>query len=56
MAHSDDAGITPPTNDDGSPPQLRAHESAPGTIVLVESDNNDGWIATDDAIDLKEYR
>lgn len=32
---------------------ITAHSTAPGRTVFTESDNRDGWIATDYAVDLR---
>jgi hypothetical protein len=35
-------------------PALRLCESRPGTSVLIEPDNTDGWIASDLTVDVRE--
>lgn len=56
MPRSDDASTESLPADEAPAPPLRAHESAPGKIVLVEPDNSDGWISTDDAVDVEQHR
>ena len=43
-----------PTTDDR--PVVRACESRPGRTVLIESENSDGWIASELVVDTETYR
>ncbi len=35
-------------------PEVRACESCPGTVVLIESGNTDGWLASDVTVTVVE--
>jgi hypothetical protein len=41
---------------DATPPQVSALRASPERVVLTETDNADGWIATDAAVTLDEIR
>ncbi|WP_267643598.1 hypothetical protein [Haloarchaeobius amylolyticus] len=35
-------------------PEISTCESAPGTVVFLESGNSDGWISSDVVVDVEE--
>ena len=41
---------------DAERPVVTACESCPGRTVLIESDNADGWIASELVVSAREYR
>ncbi len=43
----------PAVDTDEAPPTISACETCPGTVVFLETDNADGWIATDAAVELQ---
>lgn len=45
--------VTPDEKDSETGTGLRAHSTSPGTTVLTEPDNSDGWIATDLTVDVE---
>ena len=47
---------TPEGDGDGERPVVRACESRPGRTVLIESENVDGWIASELVVDAESYR
>jgi len=36
-----------------SPTRVTVHETCENRVVFTETDNTDGWIATDSAVDLR---
>jgi len=35
------------------PPEISICETAPGKTVFIETDNNDGWVASDTTVDVE---
>lgn len=47
---------TPEQEPDEERPTVTACESEPGRTVLIESDNADGWIASELVVDTESFR
>ena len=43
----------PSAHPDDSTPAISICKTCPGTVVFLETDNTDGWIATDSATELR---
>jgi len=50
--------VTPdePIADDDSKPLITAHEGSLDWLVLTEDGNTEGWLATQLAVDVRDYR